>query len=63
MYILRWYVKINNEYIKMPPDVNLLNPFVKHKAYTEHRRKNFKNLLFLMFIFLEMVQNASSNQW
>lgn len=28
--------------IKMPPDVNLLNPFVKHKTYTEHRRKTSK---------------------
>lgn len=63
MYILRWYVKINNEYIKMPPDGNLLNPFVKHKAYTEHRRKNFKNLLFLTEHFLRNGSNASSNQW
>ena len=46
----------------MPPDSNLLNLYVKHKTYTEHRRKNFKNLLFLMFIFLEIVQNASPNQ-
>lgn len=66
MHILRWYIKIYDgyikiydEYIKMSPDINLLNPYAKHK--TEHRRKNFKNLLSLMF-FSEMVQDASPNQ-